>query len=208
MEIWATPAVINIDAVAITTTARAAGPAHVTTQASLAASSGTEASTYYYSSNKAQWSLVMIMQRTHDIMITPLLRQSEIATPFWRDNDVIIALRVRWEHDISYNTATRMAELGLLYTKYKTVVLSVHYFSRKQGIICPVLCHILLESGHTGHRIPWVRDMALLLSMVTSCHLSGDVTMGGTMAQISCCHPQMIDDKPGAKCEKRLHAKL
>ena len=42
------------------------------------------------------WS-VLTTQRTHDAIITSLLRQNDVATSFWRNNDVIIASRVRWE---------------------------------------------------------------------------------------------------------------
>ena len=34
-------------------------------------------------------------QRTYDVMMTSLLRQNNVATPFWRNNDVIITPRVR-----------------------------------------------------------------------------------------------------------------
>ena len=39
---------------------------------------------------------VPISQRTHDTMITLLLRQNDVATPFWRNNDVIITSHARW----------------------------------------------------------------------------------------------------------------
>ena len=35
-------------------------------------------------------------QRTHGVTITSLLRQNDVATSFWRKNDVIITPRVRW----------------------------------------------------------------------------------------------------------------
>ena len=35
-------------------------------------------------------------QRTHDVIIMSLLRQNDVATSFWRNNDVIITSRVRW----------------------------------------------------------------------------------------------------------------
>ena len=35
-------------------------------------------------------------QRTHDVKITSLLRQNDVATSFWRHNDVILASCVRW----------------------------------------------------------------------------------------------------------------
>ena len=34
--------------------------------------------------------------QTHGVIITSLLRQNDVATSFWRNNDVIIASRVRW----------------------------------------------------------------------------------------------------------------
>ena len=37
-------------------------------------------------------------QRTSNVIITPLLRQNDVATSFWRDNDVIIA-PVRWKDE-------------------------------------------------------------------------------------------------------------
>ena len=36
-------------------------------------------------------------QRTHDVMITSLLRQNDVETSFWRFNDVIITSYVRWQ---------------------------------------------------------------------------------------------------------------
>ena len=36
--------------------------------------------------------------RTHGAMITPFLRHNDTAVSFWRNNDVIIASRVRWEN--------------------------------------------------------------------------------------------------------------
>ena len=39
--------------------------------------------------------LHIVPQRTHDAIITPLLRQNDVATSFWRNNDVIVASRVR-----------------------------------------------------------------------------------------------------------------
>ena len=39
---------------------------------------------------------VIKTQWTHDAMITTLLRQNDVATSFWRNNDVIIASHVRW----------------------------------------------------------------------------------------------------------------
>ena len=41
--------------------------------------------------------LTDITQRTHNTIITSLLHQNNIATSFWRNNDVIIASCVRWE---------------------------------------------------------------------------------------------------------------
>ena len=38
--------------------------------------------------------LVMVTQRTHDVIITSLLHQNDVATSFWRNNDVIIMPRV------------------------------------------------------------------------------------------------------------------
>ena len=35
-------------------------------------------------------------QRTHDAIITPLLRQNDVTTSFWCNNNVIIASCVRW----------------------------------------------------------------------------------------------------------------
>ena len=40
----------------------------------------------------AEW-----IQRTHDVMITSLLRQNDVAVSFWRYNDVFITLCVHWE---------------------------------------------------------------------------------------------------------------
>ena len=37
------------------------------------------------------------VQRTHDVIITSLKRQNDVATSFWRWNDVIITSCVRWE---------------------------------------------------------------------------------------------------------------
>ena len=36
-------------------------------------------------------------QRTHGAMKTSLLRQNDVTTSFWRNNDVIITPRVRWD---------------------------------------------------------------------------------------------------------------
>ena len=35
-------------------------------------------------------------QRPHDAIITPLLRQNDVATSFWRNNNVVIASCARW----------------------------------------------------------------------------------------------------------------
>ena len=40
-------------------------------------------------------------QRTHDAMITSLLRQNDVATSFWRNNDVIIAPGALWYTSLS-----------------------------------------------------------------------------------------------------------
>ena len=37
-------------------------------------------------------------QRTRDAIIASLLRQNDVATSFWRNNDVIIARCVRWDN--------------------------------------------------------------------------------------------------------------
>ena len=37
-----------------------------------------------------------VTQRTHGVMITSLLRQHDVSTSLWRNNDVIITSRVRW----------------------------------------------------------------------------------------------------------------
>ena len=36
-------------------------------------------------------------QRTHDVIITSLLRQNDVARSFWRNGDVIITSCVRWD---------------------------------------------------------------------------------------------------------------
>ena len=36
-------------------------------------------------------------QRAHNTITTSLLRQNDVATLFWRNNDVIIASCVRWD---------------------------------------------------------------------------------------------------------------
>ena len=41
---------------------------------------------------RTRWS----SQRTHDAIITSLLRQNDVATSFWHNNDVVIASFVRW----------------------------------------------------------------------------------------------------------------
>ena len=42
------------------------------------------------------WQL-LISQRAHDPIITPLRRKNDVAMSFWRHNDVIIAPCVRWD---------------------------------------------------------------------------------------------------------------
>ena len=42
------------------------------------------------------WPFIHVTQRTHDTIITPLLRQNDVLMSFWRNNDVMIALCVRW----------------------------------------------------------------------------------------------------------------
>ena len=37
-----------------------------------------------------------LFQRAHDVIITSQLRQNDVTTSFWRNNNVIIAPRVRW----------------------------------------------------------------------------------------------------------------
>ena len=39
-------------------------------------------------------------QRAHDAITTSLLRQNDVATSFWRHNDVIITSCVRWDTDL------------------------------------------------------------------------------------------------------------
>ena len=39
---------------------------------------------------------MLLSQRTHDVIITSLLRQNDVATSFWRNNDVVITSCVRW----------------------------------------------------------------------------------------------------------------
>ena len=50
-----------------------------------------------------QPSLTVTAQWTQDVMITWLLRQNDVTTSFWRNNDVIIALRGCLEVDLSNN---------------------------------------------------------------------------------------------------------
>ena len=45
--------------------------------------------TYCLINTKTQW--------TRDAIITPLLRRNDVATSFWRNNDVIVTSCVRWE---------------------------------------------------------------------------------------------------------------
>ena len=40
---------------------------------------------------------VIQSQRTHNAIITSLLRQNDVVTSFWRNNEVIIASCVRWD---------------------------------------------------------------------------------------------------------------
>ena len=42
---------------------------------------------------------VKLSQQAHDEMITPLLRQNDVATSFRRNDDVIIMSCVRWAGD-------------------------------------------------------------------------------------------------------------
>ena len=42
-------------------------------------------------------SLCLLTQRTYYAIITSSLRQNDVATPFWRNDDVINALYVRWK---------------------------------------------------------------------------------------------------------------
>ena len=47
-----------------------------------------------------QWvirSNMALSQRTHDVMITSLLRQNDVAMSFWRNNDVVITSCVDWD---------------------------------------------------------------------------------------------------------------
>ena len=54
-------------------------------------------------------------QRTHDAIITPSLRQNEVAASFWRNNDVIIGSCVRREQSTdkpyNYSTAPKLCYL-------------------------------------------------------------------------------------------------
>ena len=43
------------------------------------------------------WVNITASQRTRDAIMTSLLRQNDVATSFWRNNDVIIVSRVRWD---------------------------------------------------------------------------------------------------------------
>ena len=57
--------------------------------------------TSFWRNNIASWiqQTWVKTQRTYDAIITSLLRQNDVAASFWRNNDVIIAARVRWEPD-------------------------------------------------------------------------------------------------------------
>ena len=48
---------------------------------------------------------VMCRQRTHGTMITSLLRQNDVATSFWRNNDVMIAPHAHWKGTSSWITS-------------------------------------------------------------------------------------------------------
>ena len=48
--------------------------------------------------------VAVITQRGHDAMLTPLLRQNDVAMSFWRNNDVIIMSCVCWERFRSTNS--------------------------------------------------------------------------------------------------------
>ena len=59
-------------------------------------------------------SSTFIFQRTHDVIITSLLRQNDAAMSFWRYNDVIITSRVHWVHIQIPNH--KMRNQGLCYS--------------------------------------------------------------------------------------------
>ena len=53
--------------------------------------------------------------RAHDVIITSLLRQNDVTTSFWRNDYVIIALCVHWEHNGQSSNAREAS--GLKFTK-------------------------------------------------------------------------------------------
>ena len=50
---------------------------------------------------QTKWDAAVHAQRSHDLIITSLLRQNDVATSFWRNNDVIFTSCVRWVAEIS-----------------------------------------------------------------------------------------------------------
>ena len=93
--------------------------------------------------------LPMIPQWTRAAMITSLLRQNDVVTTFWRDDNAIITSRVRWDPDHGvyiFLAATKQLENTSFCPSVRpSVRLSV----------CPSVCHtlftIFLSSYH--HKI-------------------------------------------------------
>ena len=60
--------------------------------------------------------LPRIIQRTRDAMITLLLCQHDVATSFWRNNDVISTSHVRW-------VSGHLLKLPIFYTVFTVIVI-------------------------------------------------------------------------------------
>ena len=72
-------------------------------------------------------------QRTHDEITTSLLRQNDVATPFWRNNDVIITPCVRWD------SLPIRARYGVSFLSSKSDLCSMHYLMHNRVIMGRVI---------------------------------------------------------------------
>ena len=62
--------------------------------------------------------LLFQSQRTHGVIITSSLRQNDVATSFWRNNDVNITLCVHWDgigHYRCEKTNPQITKIALLH---------------------------------------------------------------------------------------------
>ena len=114
-------------------------------------------------------------QRTHDVIITSLLRQNDVTTSFWRNNDVIIMSCIRWEWARRHLFGKGCRGCYLHAPNEPRVARSLVGVERWGKSGCHILFHIL--SGEAGSCLIWNPTRRRSLAGSEFCLLWPDVKL-------------------------------